>query len=80
METKITDADACVQVLGEIRNPRRTLTIAAPLAVGGVTILYVLANVCESICRLHVLIRAFFADSLAFIGGLLCCNSKRRPR
>jgi Amino acid transporters len=32
-------------VLGEIKNPRRTLMIAAPLAVGGVTILYVLANV-----------------------------------
>ncbi|KAK4465399.1 high-affinity methionine permease [Cladorrhinum samala] len=32
-------------VLGEIKNPRKTLTIAAPLAVGGVTILYVLANV-----------------------------------
>lgn len=32
-------------VLGEIKDPRRTLTIAAPLAVGGVTILYVLANV-----------------------------------
>lgn len=32
-------------VLSEIKNPRRTLTIAAPLAIGGVTILYVLANV-----------------------------------
>ncbi|ORY04546.1 amino acid permease [Clohesyomyces aquaticus] len=32
-------------VLGEIKKPRKTLTIAAPLAVGGVTILYVLANV-----------------------------------
>lgn len=32
-------------VLSEIKNPKRTLTIAAPLAVGGVTILYVLANV-----------------------------------
>jgi amino acid transporter len=32
-------------VLGEIKDPRRTLTIAAPIAVGGVTILYVLANV-----------------------------------
>ncbi|KAK3347073.1 amino acid permease-domain-containing protein [Lasiosphaeria hispida] len=32
-------------VLGEIKDPRRTLTIAAPLAVGGATILYVLANV-----------------------------------
>lgn len=32
-------------VLGEVRNPKKTLSIAAPLAVGGVTILYVLANV-----------------------------------
>jgi amino acid transporter len=32
-------------VLGEIRSPRRTLSVAAPLAVGGVTILYVLVNV-----------------------------------
>lgn len=32
-------------VLGEVRNPRRTLAIAAPLAVGTVTILYMLANV-----------------------------------
>ena len=32
-------------VLGEIKNPQRTLPIAAPLAVGGVTVLYLLANV-----------------------------------
>ncbi|ROW17004.1 hypothetical protein VPNG_01413 [Cytospora leucostoma] len=32
-------------VVGELKNPRRTLAVAAPLAVGGVTILYVLANV-----------------------------------
>ncbi|KAJ6258709.1 hypothetical protein Dda_6759 [Drechslerella dactyloides] len=32
-------------VLGEIKNPKRTLSIAAPLSVGGVTILYILANV-----------------------------------
>ncbi|KAI1322593.1 amino acid/polyamine transporter I [Xylariaceae sp. FL0255] len=32
-------------VIGELRNPRKTLSLAAPLAVGGVTILYVLANV-----------------------------------
>ncbi|KAK3374170.1 high-affinity methionine permease [Lasiosphaeria ovina] len=32
-------------VLGELKNPRRTLAIAAPIAVVGVTILYVLANV-----------------------------------
>ncbi|ATY66171.1 Amino acid polyamine transporter I [Cordyceps militaris] len=32
-------------VLGEVRNPRRTLAIAAPLAVGTVTVLYMLANI-----------------------------------
>ena len=32
-------------VLSEIKNPQRTLKVAVPLAVGGVTILYVLANV-----------------------------------
>ncbi|KAL1851095.1 hypothetical protein Daus18300_012642 [Diaporthe australafricana] len=32
-------------VVGELKNPRRTLAVAAPLAVGGVTVLYVLANV-----------------------------------
>ncbi|KAF2010625.1 amino acid transporter [Aaosphaeria arxii CBS 175.79] len=32
-------------VLGEVKNPRKTLAVAAPLAIGGVTILYVLANV-----------------------------------
>ncbi|CAI6334676.1 unnamed protein product [Periconia digitata] len=32
-------------VLGEVKNPKKTLSIAAPLAIGGVTVLYVLANV-----------------------------------
>ncbi|KAJ6445270.1 low-affinity methionine permease [Purpureocillium lavendulum] len=32
-------------VVSELRHPRKTLAIAAPLAVGGVTILYMLANV-----------------------------------
>ncbi|KAI0601190.1 amino acid/polyamine transporter I [Biscogniauxia sp. FL1348] len=32
-------------VIGELKHPRKTLSIAAPIAVGGVTILYVLANV-----------------------------------
>lgn len=32
-------------VLGEVKNPRKTLSLAAPIAVGGTTILYVLANV-----------------------------------
>ncbi|KAK9361282.1 amino acid permease-domain-containing protein [Lipomyces starkeyi] len=32
-------------VLSELENPRRTLAVAAPLAIGGVMVLYVLANV-----------------------------------
>lgn len=32
-------------VIGELKHPRKTLSVAAPLAIGGVTILYVLANV-----------------------------------
>ena len=32
-------------VIGELKHPRRTLSIAAPLAVGLVTLLYVLANI-----------------------------------
>jgi amino acid transporter len=32
-------------VVGELKNPRKTLAVAAPIAIGGVTILYVLANV-----------------------------------
>ncbi|KAK6083402.1 amino acid permease [Seiridium cupressi] len=32
-------------VIGELRHPRKTLAVAAPIAIGGVTILYVLANV-----------------------------------
>lgn len=32
-------------VLGELKHPRRTLSIAAPVAIGGVMTLYVLANV-----------------------------------
>ncbi|KAI1177036.1 amino acid/polyamine transporter I [Nemania sp. FL0916] len=32
-------------VIGELKHPRKTLAVAAPLAIGGVTILYVLANV-----------------------------------
>ncbi|KAK8018700.1 hypothetical protein PG991_007890 [Apiospora marii] len=32
-------------VIGELKHPRKTLVVAAPIAIGGVTILYVLANV-----------------------------------
>ncbi|KAK0736278.1 amino acid/polyamine transporter I [Apiosordaria backusii] len=54
-------------VLGEIKDPRRTLTIAAPLAVGGVTILYVLANVAyfaaipkSALAKSEVIVAALF--------------------
>lgn len=32
-------------IAGELKNPRKTLALAAPMAVGGVTVLYILANV-----------------------------------
>lgn len=32
-------------VIGELKHPRKTLAVAAPIAIGGVTILYVLANI-----------------------------------
>ncbi|KAF3011358.1 hypothetical protein E8E14_008053 [Neopestalotiopsis sp. 37M] len=32
-------------VIGELRHPKKTLAVAAPIAIGGVTILYILANV-----------------------------------
>ncbi|KAF5022866.1 hypothetical protein F66182_5099 [Fusarium sp. NRRL 66182] len=32
-------------VLSELKHPRKTLAVAAPIAIGGVTVLYVLANV-----------------------------------
>ncbi|KAK3685177.1 amino acid permease-domain-containing protein [Podospora appendiculata] len=54
-------------VLGELKNPRRTLSIAAPLAVVGVTILYVLANVAyfaaipkEDLAKSEVIVAGLF--------------------
>lgn len=38
-------ADASSQVLGEIKDPKRTLSLAAPLSAAVATVLYVLANV-----------------------------------
>ncbi|KAL7622631.1 hypothetical protein AAE478_008144 [Parahypoxylon ruwenzoriense] len=64
-------------VLGELKNPRKTLAIAAPIAIGGVTILYVLANVAyfaaiskEDLATSEVLVaglffRNVFGDSAA---------------
>jgi amino acid transporter len=54
-------------VVGELRAPRKTLSIAAPIAVGGVTILYLLANVAyfaaipkEQLADADVLVAAHF--------------------
>ncbi|KAF4126071.1 Amino acid permease [Geosmithia morbida] len=54
-------------VVSELRDPRKTLAVAAPLAVGGVTILYVLANVAyfaaigkEDLANSEVLVAAVF--------------------
>ncbi len=54
-------------VLGELKNPRRTLAVAAPLAVGGVTILYVLVNIAyfaaipkEDIAKSEVIVAGLF--------------------
>ncbi|VUC26895.1 unnamed protein product [Clonostachys rosea] len=54
-------------VVSELKNPRKTLAIAAPLAVGGVTILYLLANVAyfaaipkSDLAKSEVLVAALF--------------------
>lgn len=57
-------------VLGEIKNPRRTLAVAAPLAVGGVTILYVLANV----AYFAAIPKADLAASEVIVAGLFFRN------
>lgn len=57
-------------VLGEIKDPRKTLKIAAPLAIGGVTILYVLANV----AYFAAIPKADLAKSEVIVAGLFFRN------
>jgi amino acid transporter len=57
-------------VVGELRNPQRTLAIAAPLAVGGVTILYVLANV----AYFAAISKEDLATSEALVAGIFFRN------
>ncbi|KAF2712695.1 amino acid transporter [Pleomassaria siparia CBS 279.74] len=64
-------------VIGELKNPRKTLGTAAPIAIGGVSILYVLANVAyfaaipkeqlanSEVIVAAVLFRNIFGDSAA---------------
>ncbi|KAK3359605.1 high-affinity methionine permease [Lasiosphaeria hispida] len=57
-------------VLGELKNPQRTLSIAAPIAVVGVTILYVLANV----AYFAAIPKADLAKSEVIVAGLFFRN------
>lgn len=54
-------------VVGELKHPRKTLAIAAPIAIGGVTILYALANVAyfaaiskEDLAKSEVIVAGLF--------------------
>ncbi|KAI5795328.1 amino acid/polyamine transporter I [Peziza echinospora] len=57
-------------VLGEVKNPRKTLKIAAPLAIGGVMTLYVLANV----AYFAAIPKDILADSGVIVAGLFFKN------
>ncbi|AEO56501.1 hypothetical protein MYCTH_2090611 [Thermothelomyces thermophilus ATCC 42464] len=57
-------------VMGELRNPQRTLKIAAPLAVVGITLLYVLANV----AYFAAIPKAELAKSEVIVAGLFFRN------
>ena len=57
-------------VLSEIKNPQKTLKVAVPLAVGGVTILYVLANV----AYFAAISKSDLANSEVIVAGLFFRN------
>jgi amino acid transporter len=57
-------------VMGELKNPQRTLKIAAPLAVVGITVLYVLANV----AYFAAIPKAELAKSEVIVAGLFFRN------
>ncbi|KAK0619012.1 amino acid/polyamine transporter I [Immersiella caudata] len=57
-------------VLGELKNPRRTLSIAAPIAVVGVTVCYVLVNV----AYFAAIPKADLAKSEVIVAGLFFRN------
>lgn len=57
-------------VVSELKDPRRTLAVAAPLAVAGVTVLYLLANV----AYFAAIDRAELAKSEVLVAGLFFRN------
>jgi amino acid transporter len=64
-------------VVSELKNPRKTLAVAAPIAIGGVTILYLLANVAyfaaipkSDLAKSEVLVAGlFFRNVFGFSAG-----------
>lgn len=65
-------------VLGEVKNPRKTLMIAAPLAIVGTTVLYVLANVAyfaaipkEELATSEVVVAGVFGEFYDTVGDSL---------
>ena len=57
-------------VVSELKNPRKTLAIAAPIAIGGVTILYMLANV----AYFAAIDKSALAKSEVLVAGLFFRN------
>jgi amino acid transporter len=60
----------CNYVVGELKNPRKTLAVAAPIAIGGVTILYMLANV----AYFAAIDKSTLAKSEVLVAGLFFRN------
>ncbi|KAH9904316.1 amino acid/polyamine transporter I [Xylariomycetidae sp. FL2044] len=57
-------------VVGELKNPKKTLAVAAPIAIGGVTILYLLANV----AYFAAISKKDLAESEVLVAGLFFRN------
>lgn len=57
-------------VVSELKHPKKTLAVAAPLAIGGVTILYILANV----AYFAAIPKAELATSEVLVAGLFFRN------
>ena len=74
-------------VLGEIKNPKKTLTWAAPIAIGGTTVLYVLANVAyfaaiskEDLAGSEAIVAGvFFRNVFGDSAGAIGCLPKTTP-
>lgn len=67
---------------GEFENPRRTLKVSAPIAIGGVTIPYVLANfayfaaISKDLAHSEVIVAGLFFRNVFGDGVLVCALSR----